>query len=379
MSVVGLRGLATCYEEAVRGCKRVGADWLGRLQRLPWHVKVVARFCIRCLPPANMSIAPDQSSVKSASVTAELFSGSLGVARFPAGSGLELVYSPFSRTRALLSPMAVQLLQSCNSFASLDEHAERFARAGGLAPEALASVKQQLSELAQGGLMVSKETLIKRCLESAAQEEPERSEPALITSLGIPTRNRPEALARSLASYVQCSKRYRRSLQFRVCDQSDDAEVQAANVKTLAAIAQEHGVVVHYASEREKRGFAGDLAQVSGVSPDIIDFALFNEQRFACAVGANRNALLLSSVGELTVQVDDDTVCLIAPSPSWQEGLSLSSAVDPSEFWFLDGDVPPGRTPLVKRIFLRCMNSCSVARLKTASGPWRRATWISIM
>ena len=56
-----------------------------------------------------------------------------------------------------------------------------------------------------------------------------------------------------------------------------------------------------------------------------------------CAVGANRNALLLQAVGELTVQVDDDTLCRLAPSPSLRQGITLSSQTDPTEFWFLDG------------------------------------------
>ncbi len=141
----------------------------------------------------------------------------------------------------------------------------------------------------------------------------------------FPTRNRTAELDRSLRSYVENARAHEREIQFSVSDQSDEAQSKDANLSVLERIGKDFAVSVSYGNYEEKRAFAKELAAISGVSRDILDFALFNPMQIPCAVGANRNALLLQAVGELTVQVDDDTLCRLAPSPSLRQGITVSS------------------------------------------------------
>jgi len=51
--------------------------------------------------------------------------------------------------------------------------------------------------------------------------------------------------------------------------------------------------------------------------------------------GMSRNLLLLNTVGDLTVQVDDDTICRVIPCRESGQGLTLTSEYAPQQFWFL--------------------------------------------
>src|ERR1019366_4234464 len=70
-----------------------------------------------------------------------------------------------------------------------------------------------------------------------------------------------------------------------------------------------------------------------GIDADIVGFALSNPMEAELAPGANRNAFLLLSVGDLVLSVDDDTVCsLVFPQAS--RDLALSSAYNPMALSF---------------------------------------------
>ena len=281
----------------------------------------------------HMSLSPEKSIIGGEKGSDELFSGALGVARFPAGGGLELVYSPVTRAKQLLSASAVQMLQSCSSLEAIADHAQRLHRDGKFGTQqTVESITKQLEELASCGLLISKSTMLEKCLATVSKEKSN----SRIESLSIPTRNRPAELDRSLRSYVENSRENGREIQFCVSDQSDDLQLKDANLSVLEQIRKDFDVSISYGNDEEKRAFAKELASNSGVSPHVVDFALFNPMQIPCAIGANRNALLLQSVGELTAQVDDDTLCRLVPSASARNELTLSSQTDPTEFWFLD-------------------------------------------
>ena len=67
--------------------------------------------------------------------------------------------------------------------------------------------------------------------------------------------------------------------------------------------------------------------------PDIVEFALFGLDECELTFGANRNALLLATLGRRFLSADDDTVCRLATPPESGRGLALSGD-QPSEFWF---------------------------------------------
>src|SRR5262249_40511707 len=69
-------------------------------------------------------------------------------------------------------------------------------------------------------------------------------------------------------------------------------------------------------------------------SGDLIDWALFGDRRCHVSTGANRNSLLLDTIGALVFSADDDTRCVTAQAPDCHEAIAFSSAYDPTNFWF---------------------------------------------
>ena len=102
----------------------------------------------------------------------------------------------------------------------------------------------------------------------------------------------------------------------------------------LGALRERYGVPIFYGGLEEKLRYADRLAKASGVPPEIINFALFDTEHCGKAVGADRNALLLHTVGDLMFSADDDTLCRIAAAPEMTDGLGLGSFSDPADYWF---------------------------------------------
>ena len=139
-----------------------------------------------------------------------------------------------------------------------------------------------------------------------------------------------------MESYAECAKLYGRDdLKFVVVDQSDETVTQQANVQVLQKINAEFGIESQYLNRTDAELFARQLCQYADVSPDIVNFALLNVDHMPLTLGLSRNLMQLSSVGDLMVNVDDDTICRVAPCPELKQGLSITSEYNPTEFWFL--------------------------------------------
>jgi amino acid adenylation domain-containing protein len=156
-----------------------------------------------------------------------------------------------------------------------------------------------------------------------------------VTTLAFPTANRPDVLARGLESYAATAPHRR----FLVMDDSKDPAVRAEYRRRLTDLQERLGVTILYAGLEEKRRFAADLATEAGVDPAVTEAALLDPFGVGLTVGANRNAVLLATVGEGVLSVDDDTVSLVARSPGSEEGMELFSGTVPGTA-FLSGRDP---------------------------------------
>jgi hypothetical protein len=103
---------------------------------------------------------------------------------------------------------------------------------------------------------------------------------------------------------------------------------------SLQELAKRFNTRIRYAGRRERAQYADALAAESGVSPEIIRFAILGDERCGLSTGSNRNSLLLDTAGSLLLSVDDDTFCRIAVSPGSESTVSFSSLHDPTEFRF---------------------------------------------
>jgi len=250
------------------------------------------------------------------------------IVRVPVGNNQELLHCDLTGATSLVPKNEVRILQACQQFATLDEHAGRVCSELGLGVLHVAAVRQQLSKFADAGLVVPYSSMLARCKNGTTFDTASR-----ISYFGVLTRNRPQYLHQCLESYAQGASQTERKIVFVVADQSD-REYSAANAEAMDAVTSKFGVEVwHIDSERADKT-ACQLSELSGVPFSLVKFALLKDEGVPFSGGANRNLLLLSSVGELMLQSDDDSVCRVMPAPDMRPGLVLSSAIDPAEFWF---------------------------------------------
>jgi hypothetical protein len=172
-----------------------------------------------------------------------------------------------------------------------------------------------------------------------------------IGSIVIPTCNRVDVLKRCLISYIENSRHYSRSNRFVVSDDSRSGETRAGYRQMLGGLSREYGVEIQYAGMEEKLRYARRLMQEQAAPPAVIKFALFDSEKLGLStLGANRNALLLHTIGELILTVDDDTVCSLTPSPDLRSGMRIISHRHFSTYLFESTWVYPDRETLLKSI-----------------------------
>jgi hypothetical protein len=107
-------------------------------------------------------------------------------------------------------------------------------------------------------------------------------------------------------------------------DGSTDPRVIQQNREVTAGAARAARFDIRYCGLEEKQRFADALTRRAGVDPDLVRFMLFGVDGIDNATGANRNALLLQTAGEMFLSVDDDTVCrLLVARGSDANGIEL--------------------------------------------------------
>lgn len=159
--------------------------------------------------------------------------------------------------------------------------------------------------------------------------------PPPITAVGVVTHNRPDSLRRCLQSHIENVKAYGRATAFAVMDDSDKPEIRNQIREMLRVLRQAYGVEIAYAGEEEKRRFAAALCDCGDLSTEVIDFALFDSEQYGQTCGANRNALLLHTAGEMFYSTDDDVVCRLAVGPEEKGGgAAASHEAGEMEWWF---------------------------------------------
>lgn len=158
--------------------------------------------------------------------------------------------------------------------------------------------------------------------------------------MGVPTCNRPEALERSLESYLCNFERYGRSVKITIADDSRSAAMRQKYRSVLQRFQADYPKLqFQYLGLEEKLRFAKRLIEDSGVPSEVIKFACFDsEQTGLGTFGANRNFLLMQHAGQMFVTVDDDTVCSIARAPGFESRIESAveerfSSSHPCECW----------------------------------------------
>jgi len=214
-----------------------------------------------------------------------------------------LLYFPRARATVVVPEAAVDALRRAQTFA---------------APEAMPSeIRRILRGLEEAGLVVGLRQLL----------DPAPEVPTPIATVGILTCDRPASLRVAATSYLASFARFGRRPSLVCLDDTRDPRAQEA---TRSAIAD---LPVRYVGAREKEQLAAALVRRSGVEDELVRFALFGEAGYE-SIGANRNALTLSSAGTIVLGVDDDTEAR-AGGVGDARHLVLADERDPTDFEFL--------------------------------------------
>jgi len=265
----------------------------------------------------------------------------------PVGNGFYLAYSSDPRSARLIPAEAVEALGRSMDLATLEEHSIKLSEAagrgaevrvsGGAAPQippqrkarggllsrllgggpAVTEARPQdgrdpksilnlLRALAEPGLLIGETELMRLCRDSAESH----AAPPGISAVGIVTKDRPRMLERCLKSLtaslaLDTSSRPR----IVIVDGSNDERAIQSNRELAARAAKQAEFDIRYCGLEEKKRFADALSHRAGVDPDLVRFALFGVDRIDNTTGANRNALLLETAGQMFLSLDDDVVC----------------------------------------------------------------------
>jgi len=252
------------------------------------------------------------------------------IQRFPLGDSKDLVYFSDEKVSHVLPSDITRVLDACRTFKTLPDHVESVCSKFRFGPERFDAIEKLLGDFVQTGMFVTQQDLLTEC--SSLAESVETNMP--IATVGVVTRNRTPQMKRCLESYIENCRQYGRENDFVVMDDSENAEVRKEHRQILRSLKERYGVEIRYAGQEEKRRYTDALINAIELPSDVVRFALFDVAGCGCSIGANRNALLLDTVGDLFFSADDDTVCRLTPHPEINSDIAFFSEIDPTEFWF---------------------------------------------
>jgi len=265
---------------------------------------------------------------------------------YPAGEGEGFIWDYTRGVFHQLSEPLLQAMQVTDRFRSLDGHRDALIEAG-WQDDGSGNIDRILNELVQNGLLRARGSFLKALIGAST---PATDAPS-ISSLAWVTRDRPQLLKRSVESFIDNCLKHNRTAEYRIFDDSAEEKVRNRTRQGLAELAKDKSVRILYAGQDEKRAFASCIlreAGAEGLPAEVVEFALFDPFGIGYTTGANGNAFLLGTAGELCLMIDDDTVSRFCEPPEPAEGLTLHSSPDPTQFRFF-----PDRTTLLESVELQ--------------------------
>lgn len=241
---------------------------------------------------------------------------------FPMGADRTLIRVAGSGEWLAIPNNLRKILESCRRFAEIDTHVQTISEQFKLPHEKWETVRSALVQLQSRRLLMP----LEHFLPSPASMDPTN---AAISSIAFITANRPEQLRNCLVSYQDACRTFQRNPELLIMDDSRTNEPDIP-VDAIDGVSR-----ARYGGRLEKQNFIARLA-AEGLDIDVLRFALLGEfgGSSAMTVGANRNCVLLDSLGQRLLMVDDDTLCLAAEHPERRGGIDFISHEEAREAQF---------------------------------------------
>ncbi|HKJ69239.1 MAG TPA: cysteine peptidase family C39 domain-containing protein [bacterium] len=195
------------------------------------------------------------------------------------------------------------------------------------------ALRGSLESLVNEGFLVSERQIRKEILEQCDRLSVIEPAAERVQSLGIPTCNRPESFHTALRSYIQNIQRHSRDVIFYVSDDAPDGHGQAAVKHIVQALEKSTNENILYGNRPMREQYIKRLSDYMMIAPELLHFAFLGDAT-SFAVGASRNTILAAATGEMQVQVDDDSVCQLAPAPDQENGVDISARFEVNQHWF---------------------------------------------
>jgi hypothetical protein len=184
---------------------------------------------------------------------------------------------------------------------TVEEHCHQAEQARHLEPELRPLMRETIRELRRRGFFL--------------ETPPASGEPAAcpevdvtIETLGLMTRERPDQAAASARSYLTNAARAGRRPTLVICDDSRLEDDRRENLEVAQQLVRE-GTPVRYLGLAEKEAYAARLARTAGLPEELVRVAILDPLGIGFSRGANTNALMLDTVGEVAFCFDDDSFC----------------------------------------------------------------------
>jgi hypothetical protein len=237
---------------------------------------------------------------------------------FRVDSRLTLVTSDRRDGATAIDHVSAAALRLCAAERSLDAHVDDVARRLTGDPHLARSTIEAL--LSMG--------LLQEVAHTAHRLGPEAAGPVPIRTLAIVTADRPDMLRRCVESYLEYldDADPAGSVRLLVVDGSRRADAAAANEHSIAQGRTRTNRRLDYAGARARTAL-GQRLVASGVPRGVADW-LLGEGVKAPTPGATRNHVLLETVGEPVLSVDDDTLAQVWAGKASSEGLALAGHSD---------------------------------------------------
>ncbi len=245
-----------------------------------------------------------------------------------AGREMSLCVDPISGAIEFLENPLGPILKNLSGFRRLEDHAADMVRRG-WQDDGSGFLRVCLESLQRKGLLLSREDFLQQIRRSRLQAGDGSAETTHISTASWVTCDRPALLERSLDGFLRVLPADRAEVAIALFDDSSDRRSQ----DVLRRFVRERGVRALYCGREEKAVFLRRL--VEDGRDDLpcqatLEFALLGVPSVEWPPGANRNAQLLGTAGEMILSSDDDIEFQTGVPPAEEPGAELCSLADPT-------------------------------------------------
>ena len=208
---------------------------------------------------------------------------------------------------------AVDMLSGCKTFLSLAEHSKRLS-------ENLGYTKDLIGEtlrLAIGNGLLLPRTKFLDCL---AANQKCGDDGDKLSILALPTNSRHSMLGNAILSYSARLSAVGRKMRIVICDDNREARDARISEDLIKDLRHRFKLDFWFSGLVERKKYCELLFKAGCCPLETLEFALLGDRDVGITAGANRNAVLLATLGHTVLSVDDDTKCHTLAIPESEEG-----------------------------------------------------------